>query len=122
MKVKLIHPKTKVVKELDESEALMLRLLKRAGFVLAKGYKAPVAKAPEPSLAEIVEGQSEKMEVAGVEVAAEMAIHVPVIEATKPLSEMGMKELRALAKDRGIKIPFGVNSRVGVAGYLEEAE
>jgi len=122
MTVKLIHPKTKVVKELDESETLMLRLLKRAGFVLAKGYRAPVVKAPEPSLAEIVEGQSEKMEVAGVEVAAEVAIHVPVAEVAKPLSEMGMKELRALAKERGIKIPFGVNSKVDVAAYLEEAK
>ena len=122
MKVKLIHPKTKAVKELKESDALMFRLLKRAGYVLAKGYKAPVAKVPEPSLAEIVEAQSEKMEVAGVEVAAEVAIHDPVTEVAKPLSEMKMKELRALAKERGIKIPFDVRSKKAIAAYLEEAK
>ena len=118
--IKLVHPKTKAVKELDESDALMLRLLKRAGYVLAKGYKPPVAPSPEPSLAEIVESQSEKMEVAGVEVAAEKAVHVPVTEVAKPLSEMNMKELRALAKERGIKIPFTVRSKKGIAALLEK--
>lgn len=120
MKVKLIHPKTKVVKELDESETLMLRLLKRAGFVSTSKYRAPVVPSPEPSLAEIVESQSEKMEVAGVEVAAEKAIHVPVVEVDKSLSEMSMKELRALAKERGVKIPFDVHSKKGVADLLEK--
>jgi len=120
MTIKLVHPETKAVKEIAESDALMLRLLKRAGYVLAKGYKPPVVPPPEPSLADVVESQSEKMEIAGVEVAAEEAIHVPVAGVAKPLSEMSTKELRALAKERGIKIPFDVHSKKGIADLLEK--
>lgn len=78
MTVKLINPKTQVVREIGDEDALMFRLLKRAGFVLASKYKAPVVKVPEPepTLAEIVESQSAETEESAVEMAAEKAIHI----------------------------------------------
>lgn len=75
--IKLIHPKTGVVREVGEEREMKLAALKRAGFVMFEGYKPKVVKVPEPepSLAEEVEGQAEKMEIAGTKVAAEKAIH-----------------------------------------------
>jgi len=120
--VKLIHPKTGVVREVDEAREMKLAALKRAGFVPFASYKPKVIKKPEPepSLADVVESQAEKMEIAGVKVAAEKAIHGEISPMAKPLSEMSMKELRALAKERGIEIPSSVRSKKGVAALLAE--
>ena len=135
MKIKLIHSKTGVVREVDENYELKLRLLKDAGFVLAKDYKTPVVKAPEPepSLAEVVKGQREKIEISGVEVAAEKAIHEgvvpPAVPEEKPRSVPISPAVRNLLAEHGLDPSLiegtgknGAIKSVDVLKYLESAE
>lgn len=119
MTIKLIHPKTQAVREIAESDKVRLRILTRAGFVDAATHRPLPTKvlAPEPTLAEVVEGQGEEAKLPGTETTAERAIHGG---EPSPFEGMNMKELRALAKERGIKVPFGVRSKKGVAALLAE--
>lgn len=78
-KIKLIHPKTGTVREVDETNVNKIALLKRAKFVPLKGYRAP--KPPEvvvePSLAEAVEKNKVDPGEAGPEGSdPEISIHI----------------------------------------------
>lgn len=116
-KIKLIHPKTETVREIDEGDKVRLKILTRAGFVDAATHRPlPTAVlAPEPTVAEVVESQGEEAKIPGAETTAEKAIHRG---EPSPLEGMSMKELRALAKERGVKVPFGVRSKKGIAALL----
>ena len=50
--IKLIHPKTEVVREVPENYQLKLDILKRAGFILFENYRAPKKPVivPDPSV------------------------------------------------------------------------
>ncbi len=79
--IKLIHPKTGTVREIDVTNENKFMILKRAGFILFKDYKPPKVKedVPEPTLAEIVAKEGVKVEVAGKKVAAEVAVHEEIM-------------------------------------------
>lgn len=76
--IKLIHPKIGTVREIEDTEQLKLRLLKRAGFILFKNYKAPKKKVitPDPTVAEIVAKNKEEGVEETDEQTTELAIHV----------------------------------------------
>jgi pyruvate/2-oxoglutarate dehydrogenase complex dihydrolipoamide acyltransferase (E2) component len=78
--IKLIHPKIGTVREIAVTNENKFMILKRAGFILFKDYKPPKVKeeVPEPTLAEIVAKEGEKVEIGGKKVAAEVAVHEEV--------------------------------------------
>lgn len=85
--IKLIHPKTNIVREVEESNQNKIRILKRAGFVLAKSYVAPPPPriiAP-PTVAEVVEEHQLPEGEGVVELEPELAIHMSA--AARKLAE-----------------------------------
>lgn len=78
--VKLIHPDTGVRRDVLQTNGNKIAILKRAGFIPLKNYRPPKVKevVPDPTVAEVVEKEGVKVEVAGKKVAAEMAIHEDV--------------------------------------------
>jgi uncharacterized 2Fe-2S/4Fe-4S cluster protein (DUF4445 family) len=97
--MKLIHPKTGIVRETEGFTENKINALKRAGFVDLSTYRAP--KKPkvkvEPSLAEEVEREGEKIQVSDEDVInVEKAIHEPVEVKTpakrKPRSRAAPKK------------------------------
>jgi hypothetical protein len=78
--IELIDPETgdrRMVPTEGHSAENRIACLKRAGFVPAATYRAPKKKVeePEPTLAEKVEEAAVKVEVDGVELEAEIAVH-----------------------------------------------
>jgi len=111
---------------MEEDAALILRCLKRAGFVVGELPPLPKAKQPveekpiAPTEGEELDSADERKPV--------LATHAP-ITATMPdveiivdpaLSETSMKELRAVAKENEITVPFEVRTKKDIAAYLAE--
>jgi len=76
--IKMIHPKTGIVRDVAEANPNKINLLKRAGFVDLEGYKPPKRKevVPDPTVAEIVKKNKEEALDPGDAPQAESAIHV----------------------------------------------
>ena len=76
--IKLIHPKTGVVREFSKSHQNKINILKRGGFILFENYrpkKEPVV-VPDPTVAEVVvKNKEDAVDQADV-LTAEVAIHV----------------------------------------------
>ncbi len=106
--IELIHPKTgsrRMVPTEGASAENRLACLKRAGFVPAATYRAPKKKVvePEPTLAEKVEEEAVKVEVDGVELEAEIAVHgegdpLPEDSVAEPGSPTAIAEDKAIAE------------------------
>ena len=135
---KLYRLKGRAVREIEDGDALRLRCLKRAGFVVGelpppRKAKRPVeAKPIAPTEGEDLDGSDERKPV--------LATHSPIedflvgvtnepiedflvgvtAKAATPLSEMSMKELRAVAKENEITVPFEVRTKKDIAAYLTE--
>jgi hypothetical protein len=92
--VKLIHPKTGVVREV-EGNPKKVEILARAGFVPVDKYRPKKNAPPPPTLADMVEAQSEEVAPASVEIEAEIAIHAESQPIPKPtvLMTAGAREL-----------------------------
>ena len=170
--IKLYRLKDRQVREVEEDNALILRCLKRGGFVVGELPPAPKPKEPvveeplPPTEGENVKGKDQGkpvlakhapvgvplQEVKGVEAKTDVVDVLPtedavddesvelpegdgelpevtvtvdgeeiegVVEETKPLSEMGMKELRAVAASYDLVVPFAINSKVALAAFIE---
>ena len=124
---KLYRLKDRLVRELADDDDLRLRCLKRAGFVV--GELPPPRKPKQPKVEEPI-APTEGEELGSDEVREPvLATHAPVtttvpvevdVIVDPPLSEMSMKELRAVAKENEITIPFDVRSKKDIAAYLVE--
>ena len=114
--IRLYHPKSEAVRELEDGDELRLRLLKRAGF---KVGELPDKKEEKPVEEEVrlpsTEGEEDEAK-AGKEPV--MAQHAPVSEGENPFSGLSMKELREVAKKNDIVIPFQVRRKADVAALL----
>ena len=125
---KLYRLKDRLVRELADDDAVRLRCLKRAGFVA--GELPPLPKAKQPKAEEPI-APTEGEELDGDEVREPvLATHAPItatvpdveidVVVDPPLSEMSMKELRAVAKENEITVPFDVRTKKDIAAYLAE--
>lgn len=119
--IELYHPKSRAVRELEEGDELRLRLLKRAGFRVGK--LPPISEAPPLEEEEEVlpSTEGEEAEPAGEGKEPVLAKHAPVEafqEDDNPFAEMDMKELRAIAKEKEIVIPFKVRTKKAIAAFL----
>ena len=125
---KLSRLKDRLVRELADDDAVRLRCLKRAGFVV--GELPPLPKAKQPKAEKPIAPTEGKELDSAKERKPVLATHAP-ITATVPdveidvvvdpqLSEMSMKELRAVAKENEITVPFEVRTKKDVAAYLAE--
>ena len=78
MKIKMIHPKTGIVRGVEETNHNKIQILERAGFVNAEGYKPPKRKevVPDPTVADIVKKNKEEAPDLADAPQAESAIHV----------------------------------------------
>ena len=136
--IKLYRLRDRLVREIADDDALSLRCLKRAGFVVGELPPLPKAKQPKvekpiaPTEGEELDSAEERKPV--------LATHAPIVEPqfpdvtvtvngvefegvmseTTPLSEMRMKELRAVAKKKEITVPFDVRTKKDIAAYLAE--
>ena len=125
---KLYRLKDRLVRELADDDAVRLRCLKRAGFVVGELPPLPKAKQPKaekpiaPTEGEELDSAKERKPVLATH--APITATVPDVEidvvVAPPLSEMSMKELRAVAKENEITIPFEVRTKKDVAAYLAE--
>lgn len=127
--IKLYHPKSRAVREVRKGDELVLRCLKRAGFLIGKlpdlpGAKAPATLKPLPPTEKDAEGVGAKKEPV-------LAEHTPVEDLLKgkaeegeaeenPFSGMNMKELRAAAKEHEVVVPWTVRSKKAIAAFLAE--
>ncbi|KKM22674.1 hypothetical protein LCGC14_1622820 [marine sediment metagenome] len=119
--ISLYHPKSKAVRKLEEGDELRLRLLKRAGFRV--GELPPKGKAPPPEENEemLPSTEGEEAESAGEGKEPVLAKHAPVKalqEDDNPFGEKSMKELRAIAKENEIVIPYAVRTKKAIAALL----
>lgn len=119
--IKLYHPKSRAVRELEEGDELRLRLLKRAGFRV--GNLPPKGKAPPPEEEKelLPPTEGEEAGSAGEGKEPVLAKHAPVKtleEDDNPFVGMNMKELRAAAKKNEVVIPFTVRSKKAIAAFL----
>ena len=111
--IRLYSLKDRQVREVEEGNDLVVRCLKRAGFVI--GNLPPLPKPKEPVVEEPLsptEGEDVDGEDQGEPVLAKHApVGVPVADAAdeetaeKPLSDMSMKELRAVAASFDLTVP-----------------
>ena len=120
--IELYHPKTRKVRKVKKEKTVVLRCLKRAGF---KVGKLPALKVPAVEImSEQLPPTEEELEAAGATKEPVMAEHGSVVPEAKeeelPFSELNMAELRELAEEHGIVIPFLVRSKVAIAAYLAE--
>ena len=107
--IKLIHPKTGTVREVEETNQNKIALLKRAGFVDKESYRAP--KKPEvivePSLAEAVEDNKVDPAEAGLE-GSEPEISIHISSAARNLVErngLDPADIEGTGKDGQITKP-----------------
>ena len=119
--IKLYHPKKRTVREIDKDDALRLRLLKRAGYLVGD---LPAPKKPKPQKVEEVlpptEGEEEAADAKSEPVMAEHAPVESLLEDPHPFAEMSMLELRTVAADEEITVPFDVRSKLDIAAFLEK--
>ena len=124
---KLYRLKDRAVREIEDDAAIVLRCLKRAGFVVGELPPLPKAKQPvvekplAPTEGEELDSAEERKPV--------LATHAPIlVDETAPPVEpiktlffgMNMKELRAVAKENEITVPFEVRTKKDIAAYLAE--
>ena len=116
---KLYRLKDRLVRELADDDAVRLRCLKRAGFVVGELPPLPKAKQPvvekplAPTEGEELDSAEERKPV--------LATHAPIlVDNTAPFDEASMKELRAVAKEKEITVPFDVRTKKDIAAYLAE--
>ena len=145
--IRLYRLKDRQVREVDKNDSpVVLRCLKRAGFVVgelppAPKPKEPVVEKPLPP----TEGEDEEGADQGEPVLAKHApVDVPLQEvkdaeaetdvvdvettgdaadeetAEKPLSEMSMKELREVAAGLDLTVPFEIKAKAGLADFIAE--
>jgi len=114
------------VVEIADDDAVRLRILTSGGFVVGEPpiqkVKKPVVEKPiAPTEGEELDGDEVREPVLATHapVTATVPVEVDVI-VDPPLSEMSMKELRAVAKENEITIPFDVRSKKDIAAYLVE--
>ena len=125
---KLYRLKDRLVRELADDDAVRLRCLKRAGFVVGELPPLPKAKQPKaekpiaPTEGEELDSAKERKPVLATH--APITATVPDVEidvvVDPPLTEMSMKELRAVAKENEITVPFDVRTKKDIAAYLAE--
>ena len=116
----LYHPKSKAVRTIRDGDELRLRLLKRAGFKIGKMPAEKAAPPPEEDEETLPSTEGEEAElVAGKDPV--LAEHAPVESAQEeenPFTKMNMKELRAIAKENDVVIPFKIRKKVDIAALL----
>ena len=127
--IKLYHPKNRAVREVKESNELVLSCLKRAGFLV--GELPALPKSNQPFEAAPLPPTEKDTEGVGAKKKPVLAEHTPVEdllkgkakepEAENRFSGMNMKELRAVAKENEIIVPFLVRSKKAIAAFLAEA-
>ena len=125
--IKLYRLRDRLVREIADDDALSLRCLKRAGFVVGELPPLPKAKQPKveksiaPTEGEELDSAEERKPVLATHapITATVPVEIEVI-VDPPLSEMKMKELRAVAKENEITIPFEVRTKKDIAAYLAE--
>lgn len=125
---KLYRLKDREVREIADDDALVLRCLKRAGFVVGELPPLPKAKRPvvekplAPTEGEELDSAEERKPVLATH--APITVTIPDVEidvvVDPPLTEMSMKELRAVAKENEITVPFEVRTKKAIAAYLAE--
>ena len=125
--IKLYRLKDRLVRELADDDDMRLRCLKRAGFVV--GELPPLPKAKQPAVEEpLAPTEGEELDSAE-ERKPVLATHAPItatvpvevdVVVDPPLSEMSMKELRSVAKENEITVPFEVRTKKDIAAYLTE--
>ena len=125
---KLYRLKDRAVREIADNDALRLRCLNRAGFVVGELPHLPKAKQPKaekpiaPTEGEELDSADERKPVLATH--APITATVPGVEINvvvdPPLSEMSMKGLRAVAKENEITVPFEVRTKKDIAAYLTE--
>ena len=116
--LKLIHPKTGTVREVAKSNHNKIAILKRAGFINFKNYRAPKKKVivPDPTVAEIVAKNKEEEVELSDEPVTEIAIHVsPAARALIEEHELDASLIEGTGKDGSIIKP-------DVVKYLESLE
>ena len=145
--IRLYRLKDRQVREVDENDSpVVLRCLKRAGFVVGELPPAPKPKEPivekplPPTEGEDVEGAEEGepvlakhapvgvplQEVKGAEAETDAADVPPTADAVDEeateelLSEMSMKGLRAVAEGYDLIVPSEIKSKVALAAFIEE--
>ena len=120
---KLYHPDSRAVREVGADEAsrmVKLNALKRAGFRVGelpdKGKALPLEEEVEALPA--TEGEEEAGEGSSKEPV--MAEHASVGDTGEgnPFAELSMKELREIAKENEIVIPFKIRKKVDIAALL----
>ena len=159
--IRLYRLKDREVREIEDDQELVLRCLKRAGFVI--GNLPPLPKPKEPVVEEPLpptEGEDVDGAEEGEPVLAKHApVDVPLQEVDTDAEEsmqpdpapeegaedgevvgtdeppegtapepkafnvlvgMNMKELRAVAKEHNITVPFEIKSKVELADFLAE--
>ncbi len=116
--IKLYRLKDREVREVADDSPVVLRCLKRAGFVIGELPELPRSQQPVEEIP-IPATEDEEVDAAEVRVPV-MAKHAPVgvEEAVNPYAEMNMKELRAVAKEKGITVPFRVRTKDDIAAFL----
>ena len=117
MQIKLIHPETQTVREVDSSRTNKIAILKRAGFIDFKKYKPParVAKPkPEPTTADVVESHKEELKESDMVNEPEIAIHMSA--AARQLVESNDLD-PALIEGTGVD---GQINKPDVVAFLEE--
>lgn len=110
---KLYRLKDRLVREIADNDEMRLRCLKRAGFVV--GELPPLPKAKQPKVEKpIAPTEGEELDSADVREPV-LATHAPVtatvpvevdVIVDPPLTEMGIKKLRAVAKENEITVPL----------------
>ena len=125
--IKLYRLKDRLVREIADDDALSLRCLKRAGFVVGELPPLPKAKQPKveeplaPTEGEEVDSAEERKPVLATHAPIVADVTAPPVEPIKTLFfGMNMKELRAVAKENEITIPFEVRTKKDIAAYLAE--
>jgi len=78
MLIKLIHPKTGTVREVEESNVNKIAILKRAGFILKSKYRPPkpVVLPPVKTASDVVQENAQDLEDQESVNAPEVAVHV----------------------------------------------
>ncbi|GAG03858.1 unnamed protein product [marine sediment metagenome] len=141
---KLYRLKDRLEREVDDGPGgeVRLRCLKRAGFVVGELPPAPKPKEPvveeplPPTEGEDVNGEDQGepvlakhapvgvplQEVKGAEAETDVVDDesAPEPKAINALVGMNMKELRAVAKEHEITVPFEIKSKVALADFLTE--
>ena len=123
----LYRLKDRAVREIEDDAAIVLRCLKRAGFVVGELPPLPKAKQPvvekplAPTEGEELDSAEERKPVLATHapITATMPVEIEMV-VDSPLSEMSMKELRAVAKENEITVPFEVRTKKDIAAYLTE--